>query len=91
MHRLLCHSAREARRQESARCEARGSDLGGASCFVSAINAPERLPLPGGRKAKITYAKSDEPFLAARIQDLYGVVRRRPIIRSGWTKSGPPQ
>ncbi len=34
-------------------------------------HAPERLALPGGRKAKITYAES--PFLAARIQDLYGV------------------
>jgi ATP-dependent helicase HrpB len=36
-------------------------------------HAPERLPLPAGRKAKITYAKTAEPFLAARIQDLYGV------------------
>jgi ATP-dependent helicase HrpB len=34
-------------------------------------HAPERLELPGGRRAKITYAA--EPFLAARIQDLYGV------------------
>jgi len=36
-------------------------------------HAPERLPLPGGRKAKITYAQNATPFLAARIQDLYGV------------------
>jgi ATP-dependent helicase HrpB len=36
-------------------------------------HAPERLPLPGGRKAKITYAETGEPFLSARIQDLYGV------------------
>lgn len=36
-------------------------------------HAPERLPLPGGRKAKITYAEAAGPFLAARIQDLYGV------------------
>ncbi len=35
--------------------------------------APERLELPGGRKAKITYASDAEPVLAARIQDLYGV------------------
>lgn len=34
--------------------------------------APERLELPGGRRAKITYG-AGEPFLAARIQDLYGV------------------
>jgi len=36
-------------------------------------HAPERFQLPGGRKAKITYSESAEPFLAARIQDLYRV------------------
>jgi len=36
-------------------------------------HAPERFQLPGGRRAKITYSESAEPFLAARIQDLYGV------------------
>ena len=36
--------------------------------------APERLALPGGRQAKITYAAGQAPVLAARIQDLYGVV-----------------
>ncbi|MEI6034667.1 MAG: ATP-dependent helicase HrpB [Verrucomicrobiae bacterium] len=36
-------------------------------------HAPERIPLPGGRKAKVTYAQNAEPFLSARIQDLYGV------------------
>mgnify|MGYP002400757541 CR=1 FL=1 len=35
--------------------------------------APERIDLPGGRRAKITYAMDAEPFVAARIQDLYGV------------------
>ncbi len=35
--------------------------------------APERLELPGGRRAKITYADNAPPTLAARIQDLYGV------------------
>lgn len=34
---------------------------------------PERLELPGGRRAKITYAENAEPVLSARIQDLYGV------------------
>jgi len=36
-------------------------------------HAPERIELPAGRRAKVTYAKSADPFLAARIQDLYGV------------------
>ncbi|MDD5198687.1 MAG: ATP-dependent helicase HrpB [Terrimicrobiaceae bacterium] len=35
--------------------------------------APERIDLPGGRRAKITYAADAEPFIAARIQDLYGL------------------
>ena len=35
--------------------------------------APERFELPGGRRAKITYADNAPPTLAARIQDLYGV------------------
>jgi ATP-dependent helicase HrpB len=35
--------------------------------------APERLELPNGRKAKITYAENAQPALGARIQDLYGV------------------
>jgi ATP-dependent helicase HrpB len=34
---------------------------------------PERIELPGGRKAKVTYATDGPPTLAARIQDLYGV------------------
>ncbi len=35
--------------------------------------APERLELPGGRRAKITYAQNSAPVLSARIQDLYDV------------------
>jgi ATP-dependent helicase HrpB len=35
--------------------------------------APERLALPGGRRAKLTYRAGSAPVLAARIQDLYGV------------------
>jgi ATP-dependent helicase HrpB len=35
--------------------------------------APERLELPGGRKAKVIYIEGSPPMTAARIQDLYGV------------------
>ncbi len=37
--------------------------------------APERIPLPGGRAAKVRYPAdpAGTPSLAARIQDLYGV------------------
>lgn len=40
--------------------------------FVDKL-APERIELPGGRRAKVTYAKEADPFLSARIQDFYGV------------------
>jgi ATP-dependent helicase HrpB len=36
-------------------------------------HAPERLELPSGRRAKITYTVNSSPVLSARIQDLYGV------------------
>jgi ATP-dependent helicase HrpB len=35
--------------------------------------APERLELPGGRKARVIYTPGSAPMTAARIQDLYGV------------------
>jgi ATP-dependent helicase HrpB len=35
--------------------------------------APERIELPGGRKAKVIYTVESPPMTAARIQDLYGV------------------
>ncbi len=41
--------------------------------------APERIVLPNGRKAKITYSTSAPPTVAARIQDLYGVERNLTI------------
>lgn len=34
---------------------------------------PERIELPGGRKAKVIYSETNPPAIAARIQDLYGV------------------
>jgi ATP-dependent helicase HrpB len=44
--------------------------------------APERIELPNGRKAKITYSESSPPSVAARIQDLYGVERNLTIGRA---------
>lgn len=35
--------------------------------------APERLELPSGRRAKVTYSDTADPVLASRIQDFYGV------------------
>ncbi len=35
--------------------------------------APEHAVLPGGRRARILYSETGEPYLAAKIQDLYGL------------------
>lgn len=35
--------------------------------------APERVELPGGRRAKVTYDETGSPTIAARIQDLFGL------------------
>ncbi len=35
--------------------------------------APERIELPQGRRAKLSYTEGQSPILSARIQDLYGV------------------
>lgn len=43
--------------------------------------APVRVPLPSGRNAKIIYSESLPPTLAARIQDLYGLVN--PLLVAG--------
>ncbi|MGI8819326.1 MAG: ATP-dependent helicase HrpB [Chthoniobacterales bacterium] len=43
--------------------------------------APERIELPNGRKAKITYSASSGPSVGARIQDLYGVERNLSLGR----------
>ncbi len=45
-------------------------------------HAPERIGLPGGRRAKVTYAADAPPWLSARIQDLYGV-ERVPAVAMG--------
>jgi ATP-dependent helicase HrpB len=42
-------------------------------------HAPERVELPNGRRAKVTYAADGPPYLSARIQELYGVTRVPPL------------
>jgi ATP-dependent helicase HrpB len=42
---------------------------------------PERLELPGGRKAKVTYAATGAPSVSVRIQDLYGVREGLRVVR----------
>lgn len=42
-------------------------------------HAPERLKLPVGRTTRVTYEPGRTPFIAARIQDLYGLVQTPKI------------
>ncbi|MBI5744413.1 MAG: ATP-dependent helicase HrpB [Elusimicrobia bacterium] len=45
-------------------------------------HAPARLEMPGGRRAKIRYPKNGEPFLEAKIQDLFSVTET-PRVAAG--------
>ena len=44
--------------------------------------APERIPLPGGKSAKVKYGKGREAVVSAKIQDLYGL-KKLPVIGGG--------
>jgi len=44
--------------------------------------APDRIPLPGGKSAKVKYGKGREAVMVAKIQDLYGL-RKLPVIGGG--------
>ena len=44
--------------------------------------APERIEMPSDRRAKITYVADGQPFLSARIQDLYGLKETPRIAMS---------
>lgn len=41
---------------------------------------PERITLPNGRKAKVTYTP-DDPFISLRIQELFGVEKQVAVAR----------
>jgi ATP-dependent helicase HrpB len=45
-------------------------------------HAPERLPLANGRMPKVVYGTTGSPYIAARIQELYGV-QATPRIAMG--------
>ncbi len=45
-------------------------------------HAPARLEMPGGRRARIRYPKNGEPFLEAKIQDLFQLTET-PRIAAG--------
>jgi len=47
--------------------------LAGAQQTLVEKHAPERIELPNGRHAKVTYSLEQPPFIAVRIQDLYDV------------------
>ena len=45
-------------------------------------HAPTRLEMPGGRKARIKYPRGREPYLEAKIQDLFSVTET-PRVAAG--------
>ena len=55
--------------------------LSGAQRELLEKHAPERLELSNGRKPKVTYESSGAPFIALRIQELFGVTETPRIAR----------
>ena len=45
-------------------------------------HAPARLEMPGGRRAKIKYPRGREPYLEAKIQDLFSLTET-PRVAAG--------
>ena len=44
--------------------------------------APERIRLPGGRQARVRYARNQAPWVASRLQDFFGL-RETPSVARG--------
>jgi len=44
--------------------------------------APERIPLPNGRRVRVHYVKGQTPWIASRLQDFLGM-RQTPRIAGG--------
>lgn len=55
---------------------------GWEKCRIIEEHAPARMKMPNGRKARIKYPKNGEPYLEAKIQDLYGF-KETPKIAAG--------
>jgi len=55
--------------------------LNGAQRELLEKHAPERLALSNGRTPKVTYETSGAPFIALRIQELFGVEQTPKIAR----------
>ncbi|KAF0124347.1 MAG: ATP-dependent helicase HrpB [Elusimicrobia bacterium] len=79
----ICHGARsvaDAREREV--LPALKDWYGWEKCRLIERHAPQRLDTPGGRKARIRYPAGGEPFLEAKIQDLFGL-NETPRIAAG--------
>ncbi|HNT97773.1 MAG TPA: ATP-dependent helicase C-terminal domain-containing protein, partial [Elusimicrobiales bacterium] len=79
----ICHGARsvaEAREREV--LPALKDWYGWEKCRLLDRHAPQRLETPSGRKARIRYPAGGEPFLEAKIQDLFGL-KETPRIAAG--------
>jgi ATP-dependent helicase HrpB len=46
------------------------------------LHAPRRIEMPGGRKAKVSYPRGREPYMEAKIQDLF-LLKETPRIAAG--------
>jgi ATP-dependent helicase HrpB len=80
---LLCHGATSAKEiKDRPALHAVKSWLSPAQQALVEKHAPERVALANGRSVKVQYGDAAEPFVSARIQELFGV-ESLPTIGSG--------
>jgi ATP-dependent helicase HrpB len=55
--------------------------LGPGAAHVLATEAPERITLPGGRQARVSYPLNQSPFVESRLQDFFGMAAGPSLAR----------
>jgi len=60
--------------REASLLQALRSRLDGRQAGLLESLAPDRVPLPGGRRAPVAYEPGKAPWLASRLQDFFGMV-----------------
>jgi ATP-dependent helicase HrpB len=55
--------------------------LGPGAARVLATEAPEKITLPGGRQARVSYPLQQPPFVESRLQDFFGMAAGPSLAR----------
>src|SRR5262249_22921659 len=55
--------------------------FGPGTAALLAKEAPEKIPLPGGRAVRVQYPSGQPPFVASRLQDFFGMAAGPMLAR----------